>query len=89
MFANVLAAALRNLMRNRLYAAISILSLAIGMAAALLTFLYVRDERSGISWSATPAPTRARSVRLAHHPQFIQTAMIDHDWSGLRVRADP
>ena len=44
MFANVLAAALRNLMRNRLYAAISILSLAIGMAAALLTFLYVRDE---------------------------------------------
>jgi putative ABC transport system permease protein len=44
MFRNVLAAALRNLMRNRLYAAISILSLAIGMAAALLTFVYVRDE---------------------------------------------
>src|SRR5215469_16686224 len=44
MFRNVLTAALRNLARNRLYAAISIVSLAIGMAAALLTFLYVRDE---------------------------------------------
>jgi putative ABC transport system permease protein len=46
MVRNVLMAALRNLMRNRLYAAISIASLAIGMAAALLTFLYVRDELS-------------------------------------------
>jgi putative ABC transport system permease protein len=44
MFRNVLSAALRNLMRNRLYAAISIASLAVGMAAALLTFVYVRDE---------------------------------------------
>src|ERR1700761_2123442 len=44
MFRNVLKAALRNLMRNRLYATISIMSLAVGMAAALLTFLYVRDE---------------------------------------------
>jgi putative ABC transport system permease protein len=44
MFANILAAALRNLARNRLYAAISIGGLAIGMAAALLTALYVHDE---------------------------------------------
>src|SRR6185312_14785919 len=44
MFANVLAASLRNLMRNRLYAAISIASLAIAMAAAILTGLYIRDE---------------------------------------------
>jgi putative ABC transport system permease protein len=44
MFANVLAAALRNLARNRLYAAISIASLAVGMAAAILTGLYLRDE---------------------------------------------
>jgi len=44
MFRNILAAALRNLARNRLYAAISIGGLAIGMAAALLTFLFVRDE---------------------------------------------
>ena len=44
MFRNVLAATLANLARNRLYAAISIASLAIAMAAAMLTGLYIRDE---------------------------------------------
>ncbi len=44
MFRNILAATLRNLARNRLYAAISIGGLAIGMAVALLTALFVRDE---------------------------------------------
>jgi putative ABC transport system permease protein len=44
MYRNYVLTALRNLVRNRLYAAISILSLAIGMAAAILTFLFVRDE---------------------------------------------
>ena len=44
MFANILAAALNNLARNPLYAAISIASLAIGLAAAILTGLYIRDE---------------------------------------------
>ncbi|HEY4029464.1 MAG TPA: ABC transporter permease [Caulobacteraceae bacterium] len=44
MFANVFAATLRNLARNRLYAAISIASLAVGMAATILTGLYLRDE---------------------------------------------
>jgi len=44
MFCNYVVTALRNLARNKLYAAITVLSLAIGMAAALLTFVYVRDE---------------------------------------------
>ncbi len=44
MVRNVLAATLRNLMRNPLYAAISISSLAVGMAAAIVTGLYLRDE---------------------------------------------
>src|SRR6185312_647101 len=44
MFRNYLAAALNNLARHRLFAAISIAGLAIGMAAAILTGLYIRDE---------------------------------------------
>lgn len=44
MFRNILAATLRNLIRNRLYAAISIGGLAVAMAAAILTGLFVRDE---------------------------------------------
>jgi putative ABC transport system permease protein len=44
MFRNVLAATLSNLARNRLYTAISIGGLAVAMAVALLTALFVREE---------------------------------------------
>lgn len=44
MLRNYLAAALRNLARNRLYAGINLLGLAVGFAAAILIALYVRDE---------------------------------------------
>jgi putative ABC transport system permease protein len=44
MFGNYLAVALRNLIRNRLYAGVTIAGLAVGFAAALLIGLYVRDE---------------------------------------------
>jgi putative ABC transport system permease protein len=46
MFRNYLAAALRNLVRNRLYTAINIVGLAVGLCAALLIALFVRDEYS-------------------------------------------
>ncbi len=46
MFRNYMAAALRNLGRNRLYAAINIVGLALGVSAALLIALFVRDEHS-------------------------------------------
>jgi putative ABC transport system permease protein len=44
MLRNYLAAALRNLARNRLYAGVTIAGLAIGFAAAMLIGLYVRHE---------------------------------------------
>ena len=43
---NYFAAALRNLLRNRVYAAINLFGLSLGFAAALLIALYVRDELS-------------------------------------------
>jgi len=46
MLRNYLASALGNLARNRLYAAINVAGLALGVAAALLIGLYVRDELS-------------------------------------------
>lgn len=46
MFRNYLASALRNLARNKLYAGINILGLAIGFAAAILIGLFVRNELS-------------------------------------------
>ena len=44
MFENYFAAALRNLLRNRMHAAINLFGLALGFAAALLIVLFVRDE---------------------------------------------
>ncbi|HEY6621807.1 MAG TPA: ABC transporter permease [Steroidobacteraceae bacterium] len=46
MLSNYLAAALRNLLRNRTHAAISLFGLALGFAAALMIVLFVRDEYS-------------------------------------------
>src|SRR4051812_9870984 len=50
MFRNYLAAALRNLVRNRLYAALNIAGLAVGFAAVLLIALFVRDELTYDQW---------------------------------------
>jgi putative ABC transport system permease protein len=44
MWQSYLFAALHNLLRNRVYAAINILGLALGFSAAFLIALYVRDE---------------------------------------------
>ena len=44
MFSNYLAAALRHLARSRLYAVISIVGLAVGICALMLTLLVVRNE---------------------------------------------
>ncbi|MDB6159099.1 MAG: transporter permease [Gammaproteobacteria bacterium] len=46
MLRNYLAAAIRNLFRNRAYAAINICGLALGFAAVILIGLFVRDEYS-------------------------------------------
>ena len=44
MFDNYLKSALRNLARNRLYAVINVVGLAVGFCVAILIWLYVRDE---------------------------------------------
>jgi putative ABC transport system permease protein len=46
MLKNYLVAALRNLARNRLHATINVAGLAIGFAAAILIYLFVRNELS-------------------------------------------
>lgn len=61
MFKNYLAAALRNLVRNRLYAVINIAGLAVGFAAALLIALFIRDELSFEEWM--PGSERTFIVR--------------------------
>ena len=66
MFRNYLATALRNLLRNRLYAAINIFGLSVGFAAALLIALFVRDEFSYDTW----IPDHDRTVLLSMRAEF-------------------
>lgn len=46
MFKNYLKVALRNTLKNKLISFINVFSLALGIAACLLIFLFIRDERS-------------------------------------------
>lgn len=46
MFQNYISVALRNLIKNKLYSAINIIGLAIGLASCVLITLFVRDEFS-------------------------------------------
>ncbi|MCK4758456.1 MAG: ABC transporter permease, partial [Candidatus Aminicenantes bacterium] len=46
MFKNYLKIAIRNLTKQKIYSAINILGLAIGLTGAILIFLFVRNELS-------------------------------------------
>ena len=59
MFRNYLTIAFRNLLKNRLYSAINISGLAIGVAACLLILLFVAHESSYDAWN----PLADRIVR--------------------------
>jgi len=52
MFKNYLKIAVRNLLKHKAYSFINILGLAVGIAASVLIFLYVRDESSFDSFHA-------------------------------------
>jgi len=65
MFRNYLAAALRNITKNRLYAVINIVGLSVGFAAALLIALYVRDELSYDAWLPNSERTHLVYVKYA------------------------
>jgi putative ABC transport system permease protein len=52
MIKNYLTVAMRNLVKNRLYTAINIFGLAVGLASCILILLYVRHETSYDEWFA-------------------------------------
>ncbi|AQR73564.1 FtsX-like permease family protein [Sphingomonas sp. LM7] len=66
MWRNYLTIALRLLARNRVYAAINIGGLALGLAGCLLILNYVRYERAYDSWM--PDSSRVYQVQSTLHP---------------------
>ncbi|MHB1205849.1 MAG: ABC transporter permease [Rhodospirillaceae bacterium] len=81
MLRNYLAAALRNLTRNRLYAATNIVGLAVGFAAALLITLFIRDELSFESWM--PGSERTFIVRNEYEGPMM--GLLASDRSEVRM----
>ena len=69
MFRNYLSAALGNLIRNKLHAAINLFGLALGLATAILIGLYVRDEVTFERF-------------LPDYPQIYRMQSIDTDTNG-------
>jgi putative ABC transport system permease protein len=81
MVRNYLAAALRNLIRHRVYALISIGSLALGFAAALLIALFVRDEFSYDKF----LPGHERTFAVYTH--FYAAGGIESEWQTIGALA--
>src|SRR5882672_2402460 len=50
MFRNYLVAALRNIVRHKLYSFINIAGLAVGLACVIFIILFIRDEISYDKW---------------------------------------
>lgn len=65
MLGNYIKVALRNLRNNKLYSAINIGGLAVGLAACLLILLFVRDELSYERW--IPNVERIAIVETTYH----------------------
>ena len=78
MFRNYLAAALRNLARNKLFSVINIAGLAIGFAAAMLIGLYLRYELTYEQF----LPGHERVYRIS----FTLTVPAGHPTADLRQR---
>jgi len=88
MFRNYLVTALRNLVRNRLQTFLSVLSLALGLTAALLALLYVQHELSYDRFIPGAAQTYVLTdeTTLKNHPP----RRSDHSTIDLatRLKAD-
>lgn len=69
MIANYLRIALRNIRQNPVYALINIFSLAIGLSACMVIYLFIADERSFDAWHSK----KERIFRLNEVQNFTGT----------------
>jgi len=93
MLRNYLTVGLRALTKNRIYAAINLLGLAIGMAACLMILLFIRYETSYDRWIPDANRTFQFQTWLPHpsqgEPLFLQMASyvtkerMEKDFPGI------
>jgi putative ABC transport system permease protein len=83
MFRNCLAAALRHLARNKLYTAVSVIGLAIGLSTALIAALVIRNQYTYDHF--VPGYERTYVVQMVVTPVGIARQYIG--WTPLRMAA--
>jgi putative ABC transport system permease protein len=86
MLRHYLAVALRNLARQKGYAAITIGGLAVGLAACLVILLYVRDERSYERW--LPNADRIATFETTFHLPGAETLSFGGSAGPLKAALD-
>jgi putative ABC transport system permease protein len=59
MLSNYFRIAIRNIRQNPVYAFINIFSLAVGLAACIIIYLFISDERSFDAWHSKRESLRA------------------------------
>ena len=72
MIQNYLKIALRNLQKNRLYAFLNIVGLALGLACCFLVILFIRHERSYDDFQIH----QKTAYRANYHPRFANPDMV-------------
>ena len=76
MLKNYLTIALRNIMKQKGYSFINMMSLAIGMAGCIIIFLFVQDEFSYNNFHAKVSRKMAKKAKKAPIISNIQLALI-------------
>jgi putative ABC transport system permease protein len=88
MFRNWFAAALRNLGRNRLHAAISIFGLAFGIAAALIAALILRAETTYEAYVPARERTYLAALRMDFPGQVLRLSTDTHSGTAALLEAN-
>ncbi len=89
MFKNTFKIALRNLVRNRGYAALNIFGLALGLACALLLILFVRDELSYDSFHPNGDRVQRMVLERIYPERINEYAVIPHSYGPVAVQDLP
>ena len=74
MLKNYITTAINNLLKNKLYSAINIIGLAVGIAACLIITLYVQNELSYDNWEKADLIYRV-NMRIPNVRTFPNTSV--------------
>ncbi|HEY9047479.1 MAG TPA: ABC transporter permease [Ohtaekwangia sp.] len=89
MLKNYLRVAIRNLIKQKIYTAINVLGLSIGIASCLLIVIFVTNEFSYDSFHNNAANIYKVSLERKYPNHFTNYAVIPHSYADVMLRDFP